>query len=101
LELAQSVNGLISKSHPAGYDHHENSRWNICKSKSQTMGVIMPTILDMLYREYCRARLAEMRKQLLIAANRSEALEANHCPADPRDDDRTEPHRKTGRGVPR
>lgn len=26
----------------------------------------MPTLVDMLYREYCRARLAEMRKQLLI-----------------------------------
>jgi hypothetical protein len=26
----------------------------------------MPTIVDMLYREYCRARLAEMRKELLI-----------------------------------
>jgi hypothetical protein len=24
----------------------------------------MPTICDLLYREYCRARLAEMRKQL-------------------------------------
>lgn len=36
-------------------------------SDSQTMGVIMPTILDLLYVEYCHARLAEMRKQLLIA----------------------------------
>ena len=27
----------------------------------------MPTIFDLLYREYCRARLAEMRKQLLIS----------------------------------
>ena len=26
----------------------------------------MPTIFDFLYREYCRARLAEMRKQLLL-----------------------------------
>ena len=26
----------------------------------------MSIIIDMLYREYCRARLAEMRKQLLI-----------------------------------
>jgi len=26
----------------------------------------MPFIFDMLYREYCRARLAEMRKQLLL-----------------------------------
>jgi hypothetical protein len=27
----------------------------------------MSAIIDMLYREYCRARLAEMRKQLLIS----------------------------------
>ena len=29
-------------------------------------GSIMPAIFDFLYREYCRARLAEMRKQLLV-----------------------------------
>jgi hypothetical protein len=67
--------------------------------ESQTMGVIMPTILDMLYREYCRARLAEMRKQLLIAAERSEALEAHHHP-DQGDDEMTDAQRKTGRGAP-
>jgi hypothetical protein len=27
----------------------------------------MSAILDLLYREYCRARLAEMRKQLLLS----------------------------------
>jgi hypothetical protein len=37
-------------------------------------GAIMPAIFDILYREYCRARLAEMRRQLLV--NR-EVLEAN------------------------
>lgn len=26
----------------------------------------MPAIFDLLYREYCRARLAEMRKQQLL-----------------------------------
>jgi hypothetical protein len=26
----------------------------------------MPTIFDFLYREYCLARLAEMRKQVLV-----------------------------------
>ena len=30
-------------------------------------GSIMPAILDLLYREFCRARLAEMRQQLLIS----------------------------------
>jgi hypothetical protein len=37
---------------------------------------IMPAIFDLLYREYCRARLAEMRKQLLISPQRHEAPEA-------------------------
>jgi hypothetical protein len=32
----------------------------------------MPAIFDLLYREYCRARLAEMRKQLLISPERHE-----------------------------
>jgi hypothetical protein len=36
----------------------------------------MPTIFDLLYREYCRARLAEMRKQLLISHKRHEVAEA-------------------------
>ena len=35
----------------------------------------MPAILDLLYREYCCARLAEMRKQLLISPERLEVLE--------------------------
>ncbi len=34
----------------------------------------MPSIFDLLYREYCRARLAEMRKQLLISPVRHEAI---------------------------
>lgn len=37
----------------------------------------MPVILDFLYREYCRARLAEMRKQLLIRTQNHESSEAN------------------------
>ena len=36
----------------------------------------MPAIFDTLYREYCRARLAEMRKQLLISPERHEVPEA-------------------------
>ena len=39
-------------------------------------GQIMPALFDHLYREYCRARLAEMRKQLLISAKRHEVPEA-------------------------
>ena len=36
----------------------------------------MPAIFDLLYREYCRARLAEMRKELLISPDRHEVPEA-------------------------
>jgi hypothetical protein len=38
---------------------------------------IMPAIFDFLYREYCRARLAEMRKQLLISTESQAVPEAN------------------------
>jgi hypothetical protein len=38
-------------------------------------GSIMPAIFDLLYREYCRARLAEMRKQLLLRTESHEAPE--------------------------
>ena len=36
----------------------------------------MPAIFDILYREYCRARLAEMRIQLLISPEGHEVPEA-------------------------
>ena len=39
----------------------------------------MPAIFDLLYREYCRARLTEMRKQLLIGAE-SRRKPMNTCP---------------------
>ena len=37
----------------------------------------MPAIFDFLYREYCRARLAEMRKQLRLTSDPA-ASEANY-----------------------
>src|SRR4051794_22963322 len=37
----------------------------------------MPAILDLLYREYCRSRLAEMRKQLLLQPKSNGLPEAN------------------------
>jgi hypothetical protein len=37
----------------------------------------MTAILDLLYREYCRARLAEMRKQLLLSVANDEIPAAN------------------------
>jgi hypothetical protein len=45
-------------------------------------GWIMPAIFDFLYREYCRARLAEMRKQLLLS-ERQEVTEAKRDVTDP------------------
>ena len=44
-------------------------------------GDSLMTILDLLYQEYCRARLAEMRQQLLLRSPRK---------AQPHDDDETE-----------
>lgn len=43
----------------------------------------MSAILDLLYREYCRARLAEMRKQLLLSAANEEIPAANRGAGDP------------------
>ena len=54
----------------------------------------MSTIFDLFYREYCRARLAEMRKQLLIPIASDEILEANANGGDPAGPG----HRGTARG---
>jgi hypothetical protein len=43
----------------------------------------MSSIFDLLYREYCRARLAEMRKQLLIPVAGDEMLKAHRDAGDP------------------
>jgi hypothetical protein len=43
----------------------------------------MSAILDLLYREYCSARLAEMRKQLLLSAANEEIPAANWDASDP------------------
>ena len=51
----------------------------------------MSAILDMLYREYCRARLAEMRKQLSIAVDSDEVLQG------PREDGDASDHGDTSR----
>jgi hypothetical protein len=37
----------------------------------------MPAIFDLLYREYCRARLAEMRQQLLVSTESQAVPEGN------------------------
>jgi hypothetical protein len=38
----------------------------------------MPTVFDFLYREHCRARLAEMRKQLLLVSAESHEVRVGH-----------------------
>jgi hypothetical protein len=43
----------------------------------------MPALFDFLYREYCRARLAEMRKQLLL--RRSHGMPESACDPDDAD----------------
>jgi hypothetical protein len=43
----------------------------------------MSAILDLLYHEYCRARLAEMRKQLLLSVANDEIPAANWDASDP------------------
>jgi hypothetical protein len=43
----------------------------------------MSAILDLIYREYCRARLAEMRNQLLLSVANDEILAANWDASDP------------------
>ena len=47
------------------------------------MGVKMPAIFELLYKEYCRARLAEMRKQLLLTGKRDELVLPDDDFADP------------------
>jgi len=34
----------------------------------------MPAIFDFLYQEYCRARLAEMRRQLFLLPKKAETI---------------------------
>jgi hypothetical protein len=46
------------------------------------MGVQVPAIFDLLYKEFCRARLAEMRKQLLLTGKHPELLQAADEPDD-------------------
>lgn len=46
----------------------------------------MPNIFDVLYREFCRARLAEMRKQLLLWPGTPVVSDEN-CEASHPDDD--------------
>jgi hypothetical protein len=50
-------------------------------SDDRSTGFHMPTIFDLLYREYCRARLADMRKQLWLWPGSHDVPQAN-CDTD-------------------
>ncbi|MBR0686387.1 hypothetical protein JQ594_10715 [Bradyrhizobium manausense] len=43
----------------------------------------MPAIFELLYKEFCRARLAEMRKQLLLTGKHPKLFLPDDDPADP------------------
>lgn len=45
----------------------------------------MPAILELLYKEFCRARLVEMRKQLRLTGKRPELFLPDEDPAGPDD----------------
>jgi len=69
----------------------------------------MSALLDLLYREYCRARLAEMRKQLLLSVANDEIPVANWDASNPAgtddrgralgDDNATKKPQPSGSGV--
>jgi len=53
----------------------------------------MPAIFDFLYKEYCRARLAEMRKQLLLSPQNVEIIpDVESADRDSLSDDRSAGH---------
>lgn len=43
----------------------------------------MPAIFELLYKEFCRARLAEMRKQLLLTGKHPELFRSAEDCSDP------------------
>jgi hypothetical protein len=49
------------------------------------MRSIMFTVVDMLYREYCHARLAEMRRQLFVPAAGAKTIPPPQQDDDPPD----------------
>jgi len=46
------------------------------------MGVTVPAIFELLYKEFCRARLAEMRKQLLLTRKHPSQFLPDDAPSD-------------------
>ena len=57
----------------------------------------MPAIFDFLYQEYCRARLAEMRKQLFLLPPKAEVVADDDCAdRDSSSDESAEQHEARG-----
>lgn len=54
----------------------------------------MPAILELLYKEFCRARLAEMRKQLLLTGKHPERHRTDDDPVAPDGAGETAMHRE-------
>ncbi|KRQ12963.1 hypothetical protein AOQ71_15435 [Bradyrhizobium manausense] len=52
------------------------------------MEATMLVIFDLLYREYCRARLAEMQRLLLLAGESAKPSKAGHGAADQTHDEK-------------
>jgi hypothetical protein len=53
-------------------------RGSLLPANLHVRGSIVPALFDMLYREFCRARLVEMRKQLFLSqTNSPESTEAD------------------------
>jgi hypothetical protein len=57
-------NRFQQRATPAG-----NDRRPACAAAGQTRSSVMSVLINLFYREYCRARLMEMRKHHLIATN--------------------------------
>ncbi|SDJ61669.1 hypothetical protein SAMN05216338_105654 [Bradyrhizobium sp. Rc2d] len=60
----------------------------------------MPAIFDLLYREYCRARLAEMRNQVLISRETPQVLQSDYDPVDHSSVGRTDTQHEFSYGAP-
>lgn len=91
-------------SHPTATDRAKLIRKFVVEisysSDGPTTGATMPAIFDLLYREYCRARLAEMRKQLLITGQSPEILQADCDAAEAADRSCIDKQHEIGHGPP-
>ena len=65
------------------FESDEDGRKRSCgqhrSHRSNDGDSIVPAIFDFLYREYCRARLAEMRKELFLLPKKAETIADVDC----------------------